>query len=300
MVEAKQLTKRYPHVRALDECTFSVARGEVFGLLGPNGAGKTTLIRILMGYLRPTAGSARIDGLDCYRDSVRVHQHVAYLPGDVRLFRRMRGCQVLDFFTQVRGQTDYTKAHRIAARLALDSSRRVASMSTGMRQKLAIAAVFAADTPLLILDEPTANLDPSVRGEILRMIQEARKDGKTVFFSSHVLSEVEEVCGRVVIMRQGKLVHTQVISELRTQHLIHAELGQDLPEIPQRLSEQVSIESQDKRQLTLLTSGELTPLLSWLASLPLQKIRIEPVGMRRVYDSFHGRQVDQEMQKEAS
>ncbi|MEX0936409.1 MAG: ABC transporter ATP-binding protein [Pirellulales bacterium] len=286
-VETHLLIKRYGTFTALDQCTLAAQRGEVFGLLGPNGSGKTTLLRCLMGFLRPTSGRATIDTLDCYRDSVRVHERVAYLPGEARLFRRMRGRDVLRFFSQVRRGVDYRRALAIAERLGLDVQRPVTQMSTGMRQKLALAAVFAPEVPLVILDEPTSNLDPSVRNDVLRMIDEVKADGRTVLFSSHVLSEVEAVCDRVVILRRGELVHTQVMSELRRQHRIRARITGPLPPTPEHFNGTVRVERNGDDGLTIETPDELSPLLGWLAGLPLSEVRIEPVGLQTVYDHYH-------------
>jgi ABC-2 type transport system ATP-binding protein len=203
LVATDTLTKRYGAFTALESCSLTVDRGEIFGLLGPNGAGKTTLLRLLMGYIVPTAGTARIAGFDCRRESLAVRACTAYLPGEARLFRRMSGHAVLDFFADLRRECRRDEAARVADRLELDCRRQVARMSTGMRQKLALAVVLATDAALVILDEPTANLDPTARGEVLKLVLEARAAGRTVIFSSHVLSEVEETCDRVVIVRRG-------------------------------------------------------------------------------------------------
>jgi ABC-2 type transport system ATP-binding protein len=285
-VATTSLTKQYGDFLALDDCSFTVARGEVFGLLGPNGAGKTTLLRLLMGFLKPTRGTARIDGLDCTHDSVRVHQRVAYLPGDVQLFRSMRGRDVLRFFAEVRPDGDVQRSLALAERLELDLSRQVGFMSTGMRQKLALVATLAANTPLVILDEPTANLDPSVRAEIVKLVLEAKQAGRTVMFSSHVLSEVEEACDRVMILRQGRVVHEQPMSELRLRHRITAQVvGSFSP--PAHLADQVALQHADDGTVTIETANELSPLLGWLSSLPLREVKIEPVGLRAVYEQFH-------------
>ena len=287
LVATNRLTKQYGHVTALGECTLSVARGEVFGLLGPNGAGKTTLLRLLMGYLRSTSGSASIDALDCYRRSTDVHRRVAYLPGEVRLFRHMRGRDVLEFFAGVRHDGSHGRAVALAERLQLDLSRPVAAMSTGMRQKLALSATLACDVPLVILDEPTANLDPTVRGEVLALVAEAKAAGRTVLFSSHVLSEVEQACDRVVILRGGRLVHTQTMHDLRRKHRIRAQLTGALPTAPAGLQGQLTIVAGRRGDVTIETPGELSPLLGWLATLPLGEVRIEPIGLQAVYDEFH-------------
>ena len=291
LVETNSLTKAYGHKRALDHCDLAIPEGEVLGLLGPNGAGKTTLLRLLMGYLRPTAGSAVIDGLDCYRQSVDVHRRVAYLPGDARLFAQMRGRDVLRFFTDVRSGSDLRRALDFADRLDLDLSGQVASFSTGMRQKLALAAVLAADTPLLILDEPTANLDPTVRSDVVTIVREAQQAGRTVIFSSHVLDEVEEACNRVCILSKGKVVHTQIMSELRRQHRISAQLTGPMPPLPGRLAGEIQVHHSDGDSVTIDAPGELSPLLGWLATLPLAEVRIEPFRLRSIYDRFHGGEV---------
>ncbi len=161
LIATDSLSKRYGSFAALAECSLSVREGEVFGLLGPNGAGKTTLLRLLLGFIRPTSGSATIAGLDCVRDSIAVREKTAYLPGEARLFRRMSGRRVLDFFSRLRPACRRSEAEEVARRLDLDLSRQVARMSTGMRQKLALAAVLATDADLVILDEPTAQPRPN-------------------------------------------------------------------------------------------------------------------------------------------
>ncbi len=288
-VETQALTKRYSQVTALSECSLQIAEGEVFGLLGPNGAGKTTLLRLIMGFLRPTSGQATIDGLDCYHQRVQAHEKVSYLPGDARLFRTMRGRDVLRFFADVRPDSDLQRAKDIAERLELDLSRWVVFMSTGMRQKLALSVVLAVDCPLLILDEPTANLDPSVRGEIMNMVMEAKDKGRTVIFSSHVLPEVEDTCDRVGILRHGKLVHTQPMADLKRQHRVRARLtyGGTLPEVPNDLKDQISVVELEDNRIQIETPGELSSILSWLAAAPLQDVFVQPVGLRSVYDQFH-------------
>jgi ABC-2 type transport system ATP-binding protein len=245
------------------------------------------LLRLLVGYLRPTAGRAAIAGLDCQRESVAVRSKVAYLPAEAAMFPQMRGREALRFFADIRPGGDIERSLGIARRLELDLSRRVSFMSTGMKQKLALAATLAAQTPIYILDEPTANLDPTVRSTVLALVAEAKAVGKTVIFSSHVLSEVEEVCDRVVILRGGRLVHTQVMNDLRQQHRIVARLTAPLTPIPESLAGQLTIVSNGSAETVLETPGELAPLLKWLSTLPLADMRIEPLGLRTIYDRFH-------------
>jgi len=290
IVETHGLTKHYGAFVALADCSLSIPAGEVCGLLGPNGAGKSTLLRILTGFLQPTSGSATIAGLDCYRQSVEVHQRVAYLPGDARLFRSMRGRDVIAFFARFRDGNYATRARSLAERLQLDLKHHVSAMSTGMRQKLALVTVLAADTPVIILDEPTSNLDPTMRAKVVEIVREKSLAGQTVLFSSHVLDEVERSCDRVVILRRGELVHVQVMRELRRQHRVRARMNGALHPPPEHLAGQLEMRT-DGDELTIETPCELSTMLGWLATLPLDEMEIEPIGLEAVYERFHPREV---------
>ena len=287
LVSTNHLTKSFGNFTALKDCCVEISRTEVFGLLGPNGAGKTTLIRLLMGFLKPTAGKATIDGLDCYQQRVDVHKLVSYLPGDARMFRGMRAKAVLKFFADVHPLGNFQKALQIADRLELNLKRWVAFMSTGMRQKLALAVCLSTESPLLILDEPTANLDPTVRREVLKLIAEAKRAGRTVIFSSHVLSEIEQVCDSVVILKNGELVHSQTIKELKQRHRILARLQGSLPPFSTEIDSQTQITHSDNNLVQIESTSDLKLLLTWLASAPLEDVIIEPMGLNAVYDQFH-------------
>ena len=227
IVEVSKLTKQYGSFAALDGCTLSIQEGSVFGLLGPNGAGKTTMIRCLLGYLKPTSGSAFIDGVDCIRSSLQVRQRVSYLPAESKMFRLMRGKDCIEFFASIHPRGNQQLALSIAKRLELDTSRRVAFMSTGMRQKLAISCVMSCQSRLMILDEPTANLDPTVRSEVLRLVRESNGRGTTIAFCSHVLDEITEVCDHAAIMKKGKVETTINLNELKFVHRVRAVVPQD-------------------------------------------------------------------------
>ncbi|MFM8952851.1 MAG: ABC transporter ATP-binding protein [Planctomycetaceae bacterium] len=287
LVRADQLTKRYGSFTALDGCSLGVAAGEVFGLLGPNGAGKTTFLRTLLGFITPTSGTATVAGFDCVTQSLRVREQTTYLPGEARLFRRMNGHGVLDFFAGLRRSCSRGQAAAIADRLGLDCSRQVARMSTGMRQKLALAVVLATEAPLVILDEPTANLDPTARAEVLDLVLESRAAGRTVIFSSHVLSEVETTCDRVAILRAGRLVHEQSIHDLRRSHRIRARLAGPFAGVPAAVAGHVTVAEHAGSTVVLEAADSLAPLLGWLATLPLEEMQVEPVGLGAVYDRFH-------------
>ena len=286
LITTSGLTKRFGKFTALKDVTLNIGRGEVFGLLGPNGAGKSTLIRTMMGFLKPTSGTATIDGLNCYTQRVSVHQGVTYLPGDARLYGLMRAKFLIKQFCGLRSNADVDRALAIADRLELNLERWVGLMSTGMRQKLALSVCLAVDCPLIILDEPTANLDPTVRGRVLALVKEARDAGKTVIFSSHVLSEIEDVCDRVGILKHGELVYLEPMSALRQQHRIQFKIEGALPAPPQELESMVTIR-ENHRGYLVETPGRVPDVLKWLTQFPLEDVSIEPIGLQSVYDQFH-------------
>ncbi len=292
IISTNSLTKHFRSVNALTNFSIDIQAGEVVGLLGPNGSGKSTLVRLLLGFLKPTSGSAQIAGFDCESQRIEVHRLVTYLPGDAKLFRTMRGKDVLNFFASIRGGNYFQRAAAIAKRLDLDLSRWVPFMSTGMRQKLALATIMACDTPVIILDEPTANLDPTVRGEVLKLVGEAKTEGRTIIFSSHVLNEIEESCDRVVILRDGELVHAQSIVEETAQHQIRIQTSSALPEIPSALLGRVdwvnaARNSAEPSDNILSIEGDLSEILKWLSSCELDRVYIQPVNLRSIYDRFH-------------
>lgn len=286
ILDTRELSKSYGKFLALDRCTLSVQRGEVFGLLGPNGAGKSTLLRTLMGFLKPTSGQGRILGFDCEHQSVDVRRVTAYLPGDARLFRQMRGRDCLAFFQSMRPDVSKQRYMELAERLELNLDRRVVFMSTGMRQKLAIVAVMSSQTPLVILDEPTANLDPTVRGEVLQLVREAKQQGQTVLFSSHVLSEIEEVCDEVVLLRKGVLAKRLRLSELQQSHRLFARTTTRC-EVPPQWNDRVRIVRQNEHELVVDLHGDLHPLMQWISEQPWSQVRIEAHGLDSVYQQVH-------------
>ncbi|MBY0586832.1 ABC transporter ATP-binding protein [bacterium] len=290
LIQTDGLTKQYGSLLALDHCKLGVNEGEVFGLLGPNGSGKTTLIRLLMGYLKPTAGWAKIDNLDCYHDSVAVHARLSYLPAEVRLFFNMRGRDVLKFFARMHPAGDFERAIQLAERLELDLSRLVAFCSTGMKQKIALVSTLATRTPLVILDEPTSALDPTVRREVMALINEAKREGRTIIFSSHVLSETEATCDRVCILRRGKLVHTEALASIKREHRIRARITGPFPTIPDNLRQDVELLESSEKEVVMQTASDVATLFGWLGTLPIDQVRIDPISLQAVYDRYHGTQ----------
>jgi ABC-2 type transport system ATP-binding protein len=214
-IRTSKLSKDYGAGRGLFDLDLEVSPQDVFGYLGPNGAGKTTTIRLLMGMIKPSSGGAYVFGLDCKRDYVEVKRRVGYLPGDMPQFGSLRGKDVVAYLGGMRGGTDPKTVRGIAQRFDLDLNRRFREYSSGNKRKLGILLAFMHEPELLILDEPTKGLDPLNQVEFYQLLREARGRGATVFLSSHVLSEVEEVCDTVGILREGRLVRVARLDELR-------------------------------------------------------------------------------------
>src|SRR5262249_19657799 len=209
------LTKSYGSSRGINDVTFNINEGETFGFLGPNGAGKTTTIRLLMALLYPNAGTARIADLDCWQQSVEVKRVVGYLPGELALDPNLTGGQIFEYFGHLRGGVDQTYLKQLVDRLGLDPTRKFRQYSSGNKRKVGIIQAFMHRPRLLILDEPTNGLDPLNQQEFDAMVREVRDDGRTVFLSSHILSEVEQICTRVGIIREGALVRVGGVAELK-------------------------------------------------------------------------------------
>jgi ABC-2 type transport system ATP-binding protein len=210
----EKLTKKYGHRLGIEYLDLEVRAGEVFGFIGPNGAGKTTTIRLLLDLLHPTSGRATVLGLDAHRESVAVRRSIGYLPGEFGLDVRMTGRQLVRYYGRLRGMDHLGSAPRLAERLGLDLDVPMGRLSRGNRQKIGVLQAMFHRPPLLVLDEPTTGLDPLVQDTFLQMVREARDEGRTVFLSSHVLSEVERVCDRVAIVRGGRLAALETTASL--------------------------------------------------------------------------------------
>ncbi len=296
LLVTEHLTKDYGRYRALDDLNLQVRAGEVFGILGPNGSGKSTTLRLLMGFLRPTLGRASIAGHDCWRESVAVRRLVTYLPGELRLYENLTGRQLLKFLAGIRNHAPGPRVEQLARRLDIDLDKPIASFSSGMKRKLALLQVLVPKVPLLILDEPTNTLDPSMRDELLDQLLQAKAEGKAVLFSSHVLQEVERVCDRVAILSKGKLAHVQEMKELREARLARVRFagrpswaGSEgkagtSPPTP----EGIVVQAQKDGELLLECRGEMRRLLQWLAGQPVADVQIEPLGLKAVYQKYHG------------
>lgn len=215
VIKVQDLKKNYGTVHALNGLDLDVREGEVFGFIGPNGAGKTTTIRILLGLLHRSGGQATIFGGDVWNDASQLHKRLAYIPSEVNLWPTLTGGEVIDLLARLRGKLDTKRKSELLERFQLDPTKKCKTYSKGNRQKVAIISAFISDVELLILDEPTSGLDPLMELQFQDCISTAKKEGKTVFLSSHILSEVEKLCDRISIVKDGKIVESSSMAELR-------------------------------------------------------------------------------------
>jgi ABC-2 type transport system ATP-binding protein len=266
-IEASGLTKDYGNGRGIFDLDFRVNEGEVFGYLGPNGAGKTTTIRLLMGLIHPSRGSARIFGLDCDGDSVAVKRRVGYCPGELPQFGGWRGTEIVAYVAGLRGDVQDASIRALTERLDLDLSRRYREYSHGNKQKLALVLAFMHRPALAILDEPTTGLDPLHQQEFYGIVRDARAAGATLFVSSHVLSEVEHICDRIGIVREGRLVTVSRLEELVGMRAFHVEI-EFADEAPvERLRSVEGLEQLEvtDHRATGLLRGSFEPLMAAIA-----------------------------------
>lgn len=215
LLKTINLTKKFGKFTALNGVDLEVNRGEIYGFIGPNGAGKSTTIRILLGVLRATEGSAHIFGKDAWKDAVDIHKRIAYVPGDVNLWPNLTGGEVIDLFLSLRDNNNKSRRKELIERFDLDPTKKCRTYSKGNRQKVALVSAFSSEADLYILDEPTSGLDPLMERVFQECVMEAKKAGKSVLLSSHILSEVEKLCDRVGIIRQGQIIETGTLDELR-------------------------------------------------------------------------------------
>jgi ABC-2 type transport system ATP-binding protein len=263
-VQTSGLTKDYGAGRGLFGLDLEVREGEVFGYLGPNGAGKTTTIRMLMGLAHPTRGSATIFGLDCWRQAVDVKRRVGYVPGEPPQFGGLRGREIVAYLGAMGGGVDRGRVGQLGERLQLDLSLRYREYSSGNKKKLLLVLAFMHRPRLLILDEPTAGLDPLNQQEFYAMVKEARGDGATVFLSSHVLSEVEHVCDRVGIIRAGRLVKVASLEDLHEirMHRVEIEFAGEVPTEAIRRAGGVDGVTTENHRVRCTVHGSFEPLMA--------------------------------------
>src|SRR6266545_4122019 len=292
-VHTEDLTKRYGETLALDALDLDVAPGEVYGYLGPNGAGKTTTIRLLLGLHRPTDGRAELFGIDAWRDPVAAHRRVAYVAGEPYLWPSLTSPETFEFLARVRGGTDAAYRDVLIERFQVDTEKKVRALSKGNRQKVQLVAAFASRAELLILDEPTSGLDPLMEVAFRDTVQEATHRGQTVFLSSHILSEVEALCDRVGILRDGRLVEQGTLAELRHLSAQTVEVTFDGPAPELGELPGVQLAAAGTNSVRAQVTGGVGPLIAALASHPVVALTSREPSLEEIflhhYDGSDGR-----------
>ncbi|OUM45129.1 ABC transporter ATP-binding protein [Arthrobacter sedimenti] len=288
VIDATRLVKTYGRTRALDALDLRVRPGEVHGFLGPNGAGKSTTLRVLLGLIRPTSGTARVFGLDPWREPVRTHQNIAYVPGDVSLWPSLSGGEVIDLLTGLRGGSEERLRRELIDEFEFDPRRKARTYSKGNRQKVALIAAFARPAQLYLLDEPSAGLDPVMESVFRRQVRRVSDDGATVLLSSHILSEVEQLCDRVTIIRSGRTVESGTLAELRHLKLTHFRIeGTDagllaaLPRVQNVLTDGDLVEFD-------VDASDLATVLDVIAAARISGLSVSPPSLESLFLSHYG------------
>ncbi|MGH2478615.1 MAG: ATP-binding cassette domain-containing protein [Ktedonobacteraceae bacterium] len=288
VIVIENLAKSYGHVQAVRGISISVERGEIFGFLGPNGACKTTTIRCLLDVIRPSSGSIRVLGLDAQRDAHAMHQHIGYLPGDVRLPGRMTGKQIINYFARLQGR-EPVLLNDLVERFDVEIKRPLKGYSKGMRQKIGIVLAFMCDPDVLILDEPTSGLDPLLQKVFNEFLLEEQARGKTIFMSSHIMSDVEKVCQRVAVIRSGELVTLAAVEALREKagQQVTVEFGdmvseQELARIPG-----VSMVTKTNGVYHFNISGNMDALIKALSQHQVMRLHSQEAPLEEVFLKFY-------------
>jgi ABC-2 type transport system ATP-binding protein len=291
-IRTEGLTKAFGTTTALRDLDLDVAPGQVLGYLGPNGAGKTTTIRLLLGLLRPTSGRAEIFGIDCQRDPVEAHRHLAFVPGEAALWPGLTGAETLHLLGRVQGAVDLASRDVLVERFDLDPSKKVRAYSKGNRQKVLLVAALMTRAPLLVLDEPTSGLDPLMEKAFRDCVAECRERGQTVFLSSHILSEVEALCDRVAILRAGRLVEEGTLAEMR--HLAAVTVEAELDGTPPDLTHIAGVQrvEVDGNRVRCHVTGPMQPLVAALASVGVRQLLSREPSLEELFLAHYGAERD--------
>jgi ABC-2 type transport system ATP-binding protein len=289
VVQLDRLTRRYGRRRGVEQIDLSVSGGSLFGFLGPNGAGKTTTIRVLLGFLRPTAGRARVFELDCWRDSAKLKTDVGYLPGDLRLYPWMTPTSALRIVSAARRVDLMSAGLELAERFALDPKVRVRSMSRGTRQKLGLILALAHRPRLLVLDEPTSSLDPLMQQELRTHLRELAAGGTTVFLSSHTLGEVEQLCDRVAVVRDGRIVADEPLDALRRRAGHQVVIRWKDPRLAASLQPPtiLNLTRRDEAIWHGVLDGPVEEFIRWLAPHPVDDLVMERPDLETLFRRFY-------------
>lgn len=287
IVKTSNLVKKFGSFTALNGIDLEVQAGEVYGFIGPNGAGKTTTIRVLLGILRATSGQVEIFGKDAWKDAVEIHKRVAYVPGDINLWPNLTGGEVIDFFIRLRGGSG-NRREEFIAKFDLDPTKKCRTYSKGNRQKVALVAAFASGADLYVLDEPTSGLDPLMYRVFQEHILQLKQEGKSVFLSSHVLSEVERLCDRISIIRQGEIIESGSLDQLRhlTGTQVEVETAQPMPAL-HSLAGVHDVRQRDGALVFLVDNEEIGNVLKYISGFDVKRLECAPLTLEDLFMRYY-------------
>jgi ABC-2 type transport system ATP-binding protein len=291
VIRTEQLTKTYGSHRGIVDVDLSIEPGEAFGFLGPNGAGKTTTIRTILDHIRPTSGRAFVFGIETTVDPVAIHRRVGYLPGEFTLYDKLTGGQTIEYFANLRGGVDPLYQRDLIARLDVDPSRKFKEYSKGNKQKIGLIVALQHRPDLLMLDEPTSGLDPLVQQTFYEVIRETKAEGRTIFLSSHILSEVEKTCDRVAIIRDGRLVRVDRVEALRdlAHHQVELRFAGEVPVGAFAALPGVSEVTTEDQLLRMRVSGSITPVVREAANYELLDFVSREPSLEETFLAEYGR-----------
>jgi ABC-2 type transport system ATP-binding protein len=295
IIQTENLTKAYGSHRGIIDVDLKVNEGEAFGFLGPNGAGKTTTIRTLLDHIRPTSGRATVFGNETTVDPVAIHRRVGYLPGEFTLYDKLSGGQTIEYFANLRGSVDPAYQADLIARLDIDPSRKFREYSKGNKQKIGLVVALQHRPDLLMLDEPTSGLDPLVQQTFYEIIREAKAEGRTIFLSSHILSEVEKTCDRVAIIRDGRLIKVDRVEALRdlAHHQVELRLAGEVPVGAFAAIPGVSDVTAEEHLLRMRVSGPITPVVREAARYELLDFVSREPSLEETFLAMYGHDAGQ-------
>ena len=288
-IVAEKLTKHYGDVHALVDLDLTVHAGEVFGFLGPNGAGKTTTIRTLLDEIRPTSGRSSILGMDTHAKSVQIRKHIGYVPGDLAMYPNLTGRDTLTYFANLRGGVEWSYVDELTERLDADLAKKVGDLSSGNRQKIGVIQAFMNRPEVLIMDEPSSGLDPLIQREFQTMMREVASEGRTIFLSSHTLSEVQRVADRVGIIRNGRLIALESVTDLRSKAIrsVELEFGSPVPESVFKSVPGVREISIRENRVTLSYDGKMDLLLKTINKYDVVDITTREADLEEIFLTYY-------------
>lgn len=288
VINIEHITKDYGNQKGVFDVSFTVEKGEILGFLGPNGAGKTTTIRQLMGFIKPDSGSVSILGMDCFQEVEKVQHTLGYLPGEIAFMEDMTGIEFLRFIAKMKKITDFSKAKELISFLELDPSGKIKKMSKGMKQKIGIVIAFMQDPDIFILDEPTSGLDPLMQNKFVELIQEEKKKGKTILMSSHIFEEVEHTCDRVVIIKEGRIIATESMEDLRNSRKKVYEVIFHTQEDAMKFHRAHDGSALHGKRVVVAYQGSVDPLIKELACYRIVDMSIRTQSLEELFLQYYG------------